>query len=111
LGRERKPITKWHDWYAMLNVIFDMHKFRPPPDRPSNHDRFVALASAVSPDASEIQNLPDELITFLKSAESWTLTFSGNFFLELEDWGALSRQQAPRETSNPATGSPQEKKR
>lgn len=118
LGRERQPITKWHDWYAMLNVIFNVHKFRPPaakedsaPDLSSSHERFAALANEVSPNVSEFQDLADELMTFLKHAESWTVTFSGQFRLALEDWGVLTRQQAPRETSHPATGSPQEKKR
>jgi hypothetical protein len=119
LGREREPITKWHDWYAMLNVMFEIHRFDPPaanedcaPGLSGSHRRFASLASKVSPDGTEIQNLPDELIAFLKDAESWTVTLSGKFLLGLEDWGVVpARQAAPREASPPATGSPQEQKR
>jgi hypothetical protein len=117
LGRARKHITKWHDWSALLTVIFVLHELAPPEtmeemvtDLTRRRTRFATLARNVSLDDSEIQNLADELIKFLNDAESWVVPYSGPFRSVLDDWGVFEEEQAPRETSNPATGSPPEKR-
>jgi hypothetical protein len=108
LGRGLEPITKWHDWYALLTVMFEVHGFHRPATKEDIHQRFVDLLNEVSLADSEIQNLANDLRTFLEEAESWTVTISAKFRRELEKWGVLAREQAPRTTSHPATGSPQE---
>jgi hypothetical protein len=129
LGVAGELITKWHDWYALLKVMFELHQFDPPPEGEAEIDReldgrrsyFVRKTGKSIPpmaggdslgDEARIRNLAEELITFLRQAESWTMSLSEGFYAVVTKWGGFTEQPTPppRGTSHPDTGSPQNPK-
>jgi hypothetical protein len=124
LGTAGALITKWHDWHALLKVMFELHQLYPPADdgtvidRDRDRDYFVRktgkpitpLAGDSLGDEAKVQNLADELITFLHQAESWTVLLTDEFHTAVTSWGGFA-EPTPRRDSDPATGSPQDPKR
>jgi hypothetical protein len=74
LGRHGELITPWHDWYAMLGLVFSLHRIRPPPDLPrtiswyaeqETFTRYCYGTELVDADA-----MADELVEYLELAEA-----------------------------------------
>jgi serine/threonine protein kinase len=128
LGVAGELITKWHDWYALLKVLFELHQLEPPEGEAEIDRKLVGrrryfvrkTGKSIPPmaggdslgDEAKIRNLAEDLITFLRQAESWTLSLSEGFYAVVTKWGGFTEQPTPppRGTSHPATGSPQNPK-
>ena len=41
IGFGKETIEKWHDWYALGRVIFDVHKLNPPTEEQFTMDYFT----------------------------------------------------------------------
>jgi hypothetical protein len=63
-----EKVEKWHDWAALLNVIFVVHGLQPPR---SNFDRWNDLRIFFNKDQTPeaVNGLAGTLITFLKEVE------------------------------------------
>jgi hypothetical protein len=81
--------------------MLELHQLIPPAteaecktDVSRRHERVRGLLREASLEDSKILNLASDVITFLETAEQWTVNFSGKFRLVLESWGALAQKQA-----------------
>jgi hypothetical protein len=74
LGRAGELITPRHDWFAMLQVVFSLHRIEPPPDLPMTiaryreQDRFTRYGFGSEPE--DANRMADELVEYLERAEA-----------------------------------------
>jgi hypothetical protein len=115
LGKAGQNITKWHDWFALIHVIFLLHSFYYPKDEsPDLVRRFIELQRNARPDV--VENIPTDLDTFLKKVkDTWQVTPStafkpilSEYHLGAEADGTLDQGGLATETATP---SPPDKKK
>jgi hypothetical protein len=116
LGRAGQNITKWHDWFALIHVIFVIHRLQYPKnesiERLHRRDRFLSNAR---PD--DVANVAMDLESFLLDVKgTWTVTPETKFQLVLQKCGLLDGEAAETPNRNAlcqatetATSSPPDK--
>jgi hypothetical protein len=104
MGREGEIITMAHDWYALIQVIFEFHRIHYPrialdvPGGPDSHRRQELMAmierqdelrDLYELDQKELAELPHKLITFLNDAEDarWEVKLGIHLRRALESCG------------------------
>jgi hypothetical protein len=108
LGLGGKRITLWHDWFAMLWLIFEVHEVKPPRGTSmDDSDDFRSLLHGGEPPDDELKRLSGRLIRFLEESEGagWTVMAKRNFRDALDKY---SKAAVP--VSEPGTPSPPGKK-
>jgi hypothetical protein len=94
-GKPGRQVTKWHDWAALLDVIFRVHGLEPP-GRIDDDDlnrlwKELKLCMKIHP--GTVQGLGRNLVTFLNKVDgTWTFTRESSFVEELDGWQASSRK-------------------
>jgi hypothetical protein len=108
IGVEGDKIAKWHDWFALIKVMFSFHAVEPPMIALNEAEmNEIALiiglqqrqkefrlllnryrARSPEPDEEELKELPEKLIQFLKDAEdaNWTVEPDDSLKNALEDY-------------------------
>jgi hypothetical protein len=94
LGRASQNITKWHDWYALIHVIFRLHDLQYPKnesmERLHRRDRFLSNART-----DDVESLAMDLKSFLLDVkDTWTVMLVPSFQLVLEEHGLLDGEAA-----------------
>jgi RIO1 family len=101
VGNAGDPIVAWHDWRALIMVLFDRHDVTPH-DENRNYEEIVGLfakrksflqsfAKGRDPDASEIE----ELKAFLRRIIDWDVSLHPEFEADLEKSGLAIKGVAP----------------
>jgi hypothetical protein len=115
-GRAGQNIAKWHDWLALIHVIFRLHDLQYPEhesiERLHRRDRFLRNAR---PD--DVEKLATDLESFLLDVkDTWTVMPYSTFQLVLEEHGLLVGEAAETPNRNlvcqateTATSSPPDK--
>jgi hypothetical protein len=117
LGVEEKVITTWHDWYALIKVVFKVHEVKPPTIALTDLqelvqkealsqrlDEFVLLLEehgdgCPEPTPEAQKELPDKLVKFLKDAQDsdWKIKLDDRFKASLKKFGYLTPDGAERD--------------
>jgi serine/threonine protein kinase len=114
MGQSGKLVTKWDDWAALLNVIFEVHK--PEPTTTPDFEIFRVWRELVNfplsdPETANLEGLAVDLIKFLNDIEGkWTLQCDSKFERLLDDYGFKTTPKKIRVTSDPDSGSPPKRK-
>jgi hypothetical protein len=130
LGEQGQTITTWHDWYALIKVMFRFHDFKPPEVSASHPDRrfelldekdalqrrqeaFLSLvaqyeAERPEPNPQVQKDLPVKLIEFLRDAENahWQVVLDAGFKKSLRKFGYLKPEQAGGHSATVGTPRP-----
>jgi serine/threonine protein kinase len=106
-GKPGRQVTKWHDWAALLDVIFRVHGLEPP-SRVDDDDLDILwreLKQCMKVDPGTVQGLGHKLVTFLNKVDgTWTFTRDSSFIEELDDWRLQSDHKPARENTENAFG-------
>jgi hypothetical protein len=88
-GEHQSVILKWHDWYALCRLIFEIHRLAPPDEaKPKQLSwRITKMANVwqtrkTDPTPNEIKELR-ELLSFLDE-QGWTIIPSEGFNMALQ---------------------------
>jgi hypothetical protein len=118
LGRAGTMITKWHDWHALIDVIFTFHHLEYPKGETNDmRDRLHEFHMYKCPDV--VEDIATALESFLDEAkETWTVTPTLAFQAILKECGMLFGKAAGTTNHGPwcpatetATPSPPDKKK
>jgi hypothetical protein len=117
LGRAGQNIVKWHDWHALIDVIFRLHDLQYPEHESIERIRRERFLRNARPD--DVENLATDLESFLLDVkDTWTVMPETVFQLVLEEHGLLDGEVAETPNRNPvcqasetATSSPPDKKK
>jgi hypothetical protein len=119
LGRENQDITKWHDWYALIHVIFSIHSLICPSVKDENPDllsRFFEYHRNARPEV--VENIPNDLEDFLlKVKDTWTVVAETEFEVVLKGCSPMvgeadcTLDEPLRMATETATPSPPDKKK
>jgi serine/threonine protein kinase len=87
-GKAGRQVTKWHDWAALLDVIFCVHGLEPPDHIDDDLNKlWKELKLCMKVDPGIVQGLGHKVVTFLnKLDDTWTFTRVSSFVEELDDW-------------------------
>jgi hypothetical protein len=116
LGRAGQNITKWHDWLALIHVIFRLHRLQyPKSESVEMRDRYIGFLTNACPD--DVEKLATDLESFLLDVkDTWTVIPDSTYQLVLEEHGLLDGEAAETPNRNPvcqatetATSSPPDK--
>jgi hypothetical protein len=116
LGSAGETITKWHDWYALIDVIFVIHRFKyPEHETIEMRDRHFRFVTNDRPD--DVESLAMDLESFLLEVkDTWTVVPETAFQLILQKCGLLVGEAAETPNRNAlcqatetATSSPPDK--
>lgn len=108
-GSEKGVITKWHDWYALFYLIFEVHSMRAPPFNDLEETKTLSYEIQTMKTNFGIYNTDEQieaLIPDLKNlirrliAEKWKVIAEGRF------GDVLESATKPMPTKPTATGSP-----
>ena len=109
-GKGEERVEKWHDWYALGQLIFYCHSFDPPPT--GAYETSVGSMTLKWKKITEKNPATPEMIKELKSfcnelgTKNWSISASDDFEEVL-----LENGTDPVATHPAATGSPSEKKK
>jgi hypothetical protein len=109
VGRSLQKVEKWHDWAALLNVIFVVHGLQPPLGSIDLLNRWNDLLWFFNTDQTPeaVKGLAGELITFLKAVEGELQFRPTNAFKEgLAKFKLQSDHWPIRKNTETASGSP-----
>ena len=99
-GEEGQSIEKWHDWYALGHIVFNLHRLRSPhkstlplgPEEDEKRNKIYQLRDDLYDTLNQLETLTgienkdiEELKAFLQLAEdcNWTVGLTGRFKLDM----------------------------